>query len=63
MDICTGRRLCNRLAPELHELWDKEVAPKMQEKGCDYTELSVAFCEQARLRGYVVVYDPQLGEA
>ena len=49
------------ICPELQELWDKEVVPKMQEKGCDYTELSVAFCEQARLRGYTVVYDPQFG--
>lgn len=48
------------IRPELQELWDKEVAPKMHEKGCDYAELSVAFCEQARLKGYVVVYDPQL---
>ena len=49
-----------RIRPELQELWDKEVAPKILDKYCDYTQISVAFCEQARMRGYTVVYDPQL---
>lgn len=48
------------IRPELQELWDKEVAPKLAEKHCDYIEVSVAFCEQAKLRGYTVVYDPEL---
>ncbi len=48
------------IRPELQELWDKEVAPKLAEKHCDYIEVSVAFCEQARMRGYLVVYDPEL---
>ncbi len=49
-----------KVRSELQELWDKEVATKIVEKHCDYTEVSVAFCEQARLRGYVVVYDPEM---
>lgn len=47
------------ICPELQELWDREVAPKIGDKFCDYIGLSVAFCEQARMRGFVVVYDPQ----
>lgn len=46
--------------PELKELWDKEVAPKLADKHCNYTEISVAFCEQVRMLGYIVVYDPEL---
>lgn len=49
-----------QIRPELQELWEKEVVPKLAEKHCDYVKVSVAFCEQARLQGYVVVYDPQL---
>ncbi len=49
-----------QIRPELQELWDKEVAPKLLQKNCDYTEVSVAFCEQAAMRGYIVVYDPEL---
>ena len=48
------------IRPELQELWDKEVVPKIAEKHCDYIQISVAFCEQAKLRGYTVVYDPEL---
>ncbi len=47
------------IRPELQELWDKEVAPKLQDKHCDYVQLSVAFCEQVALKGYKIVYDPQ----
>ncbi len=49
-----------KIRDELQELWDKEVAPKLAEKHCDYIEVSVAFCEQARMRGYSVIYDPEL---
>ena len=49
-----------QIRPELQELWEKEVVPKLAEKHCDYVKVSVAFCEQARLQGYIVVYDPQL---
>lgn len=49
-----------QVRPELQELWDKEVALKLAEKHCDYIEISVAFCEQARMLGYIVVYDPEL---
>ncbi len=48
------------IRPELQELWEKEVAPRITEKHCDYIQVSVAFCEQAKLRGYSVVYDPEL---
>ncbi len=48
-----------KICPELQELWDREVAPKIGDKSCDYIGLSVSFCEQARMRGFVVVYDPQ----
>lgn len=48
-----------RVRPELQDLWDKEVAPKLEEKYCDYVKLSLSFCEQARLQGYIVVYDPE----
>ena len=48
------------IRPELQGLWDKEVVPKIAEKHCDYIQISVAFCEQAKLRGYTVVYDPEL---
>lgn len=48
-----------KVRPQLQELWDKEVASKLQEKRCDYIQISIAFCEQAALQGYKIVYDPQ----
>lgn len=48
-----------KIRPELRELWDKEVVPKLTQKYCNYTEVSVAFCEQARMAGYSVIYDPE----
>ncbi len=60
-EVAAGDVRNMRICPGLKELWDKEVAPKINEKNCDYVNLSLAFCEQARLQGYVVVYDPQLG--
>ena len=48
-----------KVRPELQELWDKEVAAKIKEKHCDYVQISIAFCEQAALQGYKIVYDPQ----
>lgn len=49
-----------QIRPELQDLWAKEVEPKLAEKHCDYVEISIAFCEQARMLGYIVVYDPEL---
>lgn len=48
-----------KVRPELLNLWDTCVVPKLKEKNCDYAELSIAFCEQVRMLGYVVVYDPE----
>ena len=48
-----------KVRPELQELWDKEVTAKIKEKHCDYVQISIAFCEQAALQGYKIVYDPQ----
>lgn len=49
-----------QIRPELQDLWAKEVEPKLAEKDCNYTEISISFCEQARMLGYRVVYDPEL---
>ncbi len=48
------------ICPELKELWNREVEPKLADKHCNYPEVSLAFCEQARMQGYIVVYDPEL---
>ena len=52
-----------KVCPELAELWKKEVEPKLGWKNCDYVKLSISVCEQVRMQGYCIVYDPQMEQA
>lgn len=48
------------ICPALQSLWKKIVVPELMSRNCDYIKISLAFCEQAGMMGYVVVYDPEL---
>lgn len=49
-----------KISPRLQSLWERTVMPELSKKSCDYIKVSLAFCEQARMQGYAIVYDPEL---